>query len=93
IAYYPNEIEKMKKNKTFSEYITVRQLLQVFGTRVCRRIQDSCWIDGCVKDIIAEEAPFAVVGDCRFINEIIALRKTGAKVIKFTRKVDDDDDK
>lgn len=91
-AFFPKEIEKMKKDGIYHDFMTGREFLQVFGTKVCRRIQDSCWIDRCIEDILAEECPLALIGDCRFPNEVEALKKIGAKVIKFTRKFDDDKD-
>ena len=92
IAYLPAEIEKMKKAKTYGDYMTIRDVLKVFGTKVCRRIQDSCWIDSCIRDIIAEQVPFVTIGDCRFPNEVKAMQEIGAKVIYLTRKIDDDTD-
>lgn len=91
-AFLPKEIEEMKKSGKYNSFMTVRELLQCFGTKVCRRIQDSCWIDRCIQDVLVEESPIATISDCRFVNEIIATRKIGAKVIKFTRRIDDDND-
>lgn len=92
LAFLPNEIEKMKKAKTYSDYMTVRDVLKVFGTKVCRRIQDGCWIDSCVRDIVADQVPFVTVGDCRFPNEVQAMQSIGAKVIYLKRRIDDDTD-
>lgn len=91
-AFLPKEIEEMKKEGIYNKPITVRKLLQLFGTKVCRRIQDSCWIDRCIQDIKIEECPIATVSDCRFINEVEAMKKIGAKIIKFKRKIDEDKD-
>lgn len=91
-AFLPKEIEDMKKNGKFYDYMSVRDFLKAFGTRVCRRIQDKCWLDRCVEQILADESPLAIIGDCRFVNEVEAMKKIGAKIIRFTRKIDDDAD-
>lgn len=89
---YAGEINKLKKDNLYEQYLTVRQVLQFFGTKVCRRIQDSCWIDRCISDIITEQVPFATVGDCRFPNEVQAMQAIGAKVIYLKKKIDNDHD-
>lgn len=91
-SLFPKEIEDLKKKNLYHSFMTIRQFLQNFGTRICRRIQDGCWIDRLIEQIIVEACPFALVGDGRFPNEVVAMRKIGAKVIKFTRKVDEDSD-
>ena len=89
---YPGEISKLKKEEKYESFLTVREVLQFFGTKVCRRIQDSCWIDNCIRDIITEQVPFATVGDCRFPNEVLAMQAIGAKVIHLKRRIDNDYD-
>lgn len=91
-ALFPKELEKMKKDGTYQSYMSIRKVLQFFGTRICRRIQDGCWIDRLVEQIFVEECPMPVIADCRFPNEVETMKKVGAKVIHYLRKIDDDKD-
>ena len=41
--------------------------------------------------MVKEQSELAVIADCRFVNEVETMKKVGAKVIKLTRKIDNDD--
>lgn len=89
-ALLPKEIEDLKKHGKFYNQMTVREFLQVFGTKVCRRIQDTCWIERLIEKMVKEQSELVVIADCRFVNEVETMKKVGAKVIKLTRKIDND---
>lgn len=67
---------------------TRRYALQYFGTEICRnQINDSIWIDLFNKSVEFHKAlgtPL-ICGDCRFPNEIDAIRKAGGLLVWLTR--------
>jgi hypothetical protein len=65
--------------------LTPRLVLQLWGTEVCRRgFHDDIWIAS-VENKIRHSKDDVVISDCRFPNEIKAIKNTGGKVICVTR--------
>ena len=88
--------EKMPGESRFkSGYGTMsaREFLQYFGTEIMRKINPNIWIDNCLERIKEDDSPIAVISDCRFVNEIEAVKKAGGKVIKLTREPVEESDK
>ena len=79
------EVKAKIANENNSPYMTAREFLQTFGTEVCRKIYNDCWVDSCFRRIISEQPGIAVITDARFPNEIEAAIKYGATVVRFTR--------
>ena len=75
------------KVKGKSGFMTGRELMQYFGTDICREMYSDIWTNRTIKDIIQEESKFSVISDARFENEIEAVQKSGGKVIRLTRSV------
>ena len=71
--------------------MTAREFMQFFGTNICRKIKDDVWVSLCIKQIKDENPNLALIGDCRFKNEIDAVHEAGGKVIYFTRKSESSD--
>jgi hypothetical protein len=67
--------------------MTARQFMQFLGTDIMRKIYEPIWVENCFKRIEADSPEIAVIGDCRFINEIQAVQKVGGKVIRLTRSL------
>lgn len=88
---YPALVGKFKKSGKYYENMTAREFLQYFGTNVCRQIYDDCWINSCLNMIIAENSELAVITDCRFKNEVYKTKELGAKVIKLSKKNNNED--
>jgi hypothetical protein len=65
--------------------MTAREFMQHFGTEVMRKIYSDVWISNCMKRIDHDRSPVAIISDCRFINEIEAVKAAGGKVIRLTR--------
>lgn len=86
----PRVTGELKKTEKYEQTLTVRELLQYFGTNVCRKLYDRCWVDSCFRRIAAEGSELAIIADCRFPNEVKAAKEAGAKVIKLMRQVDED---
>lgn len=67
-------------------HLTCRELLQTFGTEICRKIKPDCWTQFTLKRICDEQPQLAIISDVRFIGEIQAIQEVGGKVIRLTRK-------
>lgn len=78
------------KVKGKSGAMTGREVLQYFGTEICRKIYPEIWTSKTIKDVINEESFVAVISDARFINEIEAVQNAGGKVIRLTRGINGD---
>jgi hypothetical protein len=77
-------------NKPASGYMTAREVMQVFGTDMCRRIDNNCWARGLYSTIKNEEYELAIVTDARFPNEVTLGTEDRAKVVRLQRKVIED---
>lgn len=73
------------KVKGKSGYMSGRELLQYFGTDICRKMYSEVWTNRTITDIKNEESDLAVISDARFENEIKAVQAAGGKVIRLTR--------
>jgi hypothetical protein len=71
--------------------MTAREFMQTFGTDICRKIKDDVWVSLCIKQIKEENPNLALIGDCRFKNEIDIVHEAGGKVIYFTRNSESSD--
>lgn len=52
------------------EYMTGREVLQVFGTNICRAMYSNCWVYATMLQIYNDNCDFALIADVRFPNEI-----------------------
>jgi hypothetical protein len=65
--------------------ITPRWVLQYWGTEVCRKaFHDDIWIAS-LENKIRNSRDDIVISDCRFPNEIAAIKRTGGRVIRVIR--------
>lgn len=65
--------------------LTPRLILQLWGTEVCRKaFHDDIWIAS-VENKLRNHANNVVISDCRFVNEITAIKNAGGKVIWIRR--------
>jgi len=70
--------------------ITPRWILQYWGTEVCRHgFHDDVWIASLENKLRATQDD-VVISDCRFPNEIRAIRAQGGHVIRVARGPDPD---
>lgn len=72
-------------------HMTIREILQVFGTDICRKIDSNCWARALYAKIAKEGYRLALVADARFPNEIAMGSEVGAKSVRFTRNPHPDD--
>jgi len=66
--------------------MTGREFLQHFGTNICRKIHPEIWTDYTISKIEGEGPLLAAISDCRFPNEVEAVKQAGGKIIHLTRK-------
>jgi hypothetical protein len=65
--------------------LTPRWVLQYWGTEVCRRaFHDDIWIAS-LENKIRNSKDNVVISDCRFPNEIAAIKSAGGKIIWVQR--------
>lgn len=65
--------------------ITPRYILQQWGTEVCRRgFHDDIWIAS-LENKLRTSKDHVVISDCRFPNEIKAIRNAGGIVVRVKR--------
>lgn len=84
-ALPPRTVGELKRSHKFNEFLTGREFLENFGTKICRQINEYCWTDKCLKDIKKEMVPLAIICDARFPNEITRSVEFGAKTIRLAR--------
>jgi hypothetical protein len=72
------------------KFLTAREFLQLFGTDVCRAIKPDVWTSSCLDRVKESDAELAIVSDCRFPNEIDAIKNAEGRVIRLTRCPYDD---
>lgn len=83
--YSTSETSQLKKEGKLEKRMSAREIMEVFGTDIVRKIESNAWLNATIKRIEEENCPLAIVTDARFPNEIKALKKLGATTIRFTR--------
>lgn len=70
--------------------LTPRKMLQIFGTDVCRQhLHDDIWVAS-LENRMRKSTDNMVITDCRFPNEIQAIRNAGGKIVRIIRGPDPD---
>ena len=78
------------KNELTNNYwndkqLTAREVMQFVGTDIFRKMQNNIWVDATLKQIDQDQPELAIISDCRFPNEVLALKDIGGLIIKLTR--------
>jgi hypothetical protein len=76
-----------KYPKTIDDYMTARELMQVLGTDIFRKIDQDCWSRSILNQIIKDQIGCAIISDARFPNELDFFIKHDPIVIRLTRNV------
>lgn len=85
-GHLPHFDRENEVNGRGSDSLTVRELLQQFGTEVVRRMSEDAWVNALHRKIERDGlCDLAVIPDCRFPNEILAVKEWGGKAIRLTR--------
>jgi hypothetical protein len=80
LEYFHNPIEKEKIRPEFQfqgKPLTLRAVMQHFGTEVCRRfLSPDVWVDAAKAKMKRDRSAIYIVTDCRFQNEVDIFEKT-----------------
>ena len=68
-----------------NKQLTAREVLQIVGTDMFRKMQNHVWSNATIRQILREQPSLAIIADCRFPNEVDAIKNVGGIVIKLTR--------
>jgi hypothetical protein len=84
---YGEDIDKNTETeiKWEGKRLTAREVMQFVGTDIFRRMKNDVWASATINKIRNEKPKLAVIADCRFPNEVEAVRNAGGIVIKLTR--------
>lgn len=82
--------EDDKKNELVDCYwknqqLTAREVMQLVGTDMFRRLKTNVWSDATIRKIQKDNPNIGLIADCRFPNEVNAIKSVGGIVIKLTR--------
>ncbi len=67
--------------------MTGREVLQYFGSDICRKMYENIWFDACIRRIRKDNPELALISDVRFSNEIFGVQKEGGIVFGLPRDI------
>jgi hypothetical protein len=67
--------------------MTAREVMQIFGSNVCRRMSPNCWANATLQKIIKEQPDYAFITDARFPNELDIFLPYNPIVIRLSRNL------
>lgn len=70
-----------------SSFMTAREVLEVFGSQICRKMYRDCWAYATKKCATEAKCDLAVIADVRFPNEIDLFLELEPIVVRFTRNL------
>jgi len=84
---YGNDISKNQYTEVYWDGIklTAREVMQLVGTDIFRKMNKDVWASSTISKIQKEQPELAIIADCRFPNEVEAIKNAGGLVIKLTR--------
>lgn len=84
---YGSDKEKNELVNCFwdNNQLTAREVLQIVGTDMFRKMQQHVWSNATIRQIFREQPSLAIIADCRFPNEVDAIKNVEGIVIKLTR--------
>jgi hypothetical protein len=68
-----------------NKQLSAREVLQIVGTEMFRTMQKNVWSDATIRLIGKENFPLSIIADCRFPNEVEAIKNAGGLIIKLNR--------
>ena len=68
-----------------SGQMTAREVMQYVGTDIFRKMQHNVWSAATIRLIEKEKPDLAIIADCRFPNEVEAIKNNDGLVIKLNR--------
>jgi hypothetical protein len=73
--------------------MTAREILQHIGTEIFRCLDLDIWVKTTFRRIDSEQPELAIIPDCRFPNEIEAIKLRKGKILKLLRQPHEDSHK
>ena len=67
--------------------LTAREVMQFVGTDLFRKMKHNVWADATIIKIRNDKPDLALIADCRFPNEVEAIKSAGGIVVRLTRKL------
>ena len=67
--------------------MTGREVLQYFGSDICRKMYENIWFDACIRRIRKDNPELALISDVRFSNEIAGVQKEGGIIFGLPRDI------
>ena len=67
--------------------MTGREVLQYFGSDICRKMYENIWFDACIRRIRKDNPELALISNVRFSNEIAGVQKEGGIVFGLPRDI------
>jgi hypothetical protein len=82
--------EDHNKNELIDAYwedkqLTARDLMQLIGTDLFRKLNNNVWVNALINKIKKSKLQVVIVSDCRFPNEIEAIKNNGGIVFRLNR--------
>ena len=72
-----------------ADFLSIREVLQIFGTDVMRSFEPNVWINMTFANIKKNSTrPYSIITDVRFTNEARAIEDAGGVVIRLRRNED-----
>ena len=68
-----------------NKQLSAREVMQFVGTDIFRTMQKNVWADATIHKIKKDQPQLAIIADCRFPNEVEAIRQAGGLIIKLMR--------
>lgn len=68
-----------------NKQLSAREVMQMVGTDMFRAMQKNVWSAATIRKISHDQPSLALIADCRFPNEVDAIKKAGGIVIKLNR--------
>jgi hypothetical protein len=65
--------------------MTARQVMEYVGTDIFRKIKKDSWVSATLKKIEKDKPKLAIITDCRFPDEVDAIKKQNGQIIRLSR--------
>ena len=65
--------------------LSAREVMQIVGTDIFRCMKQNVWSGATINSIHKDRTDLSVIADCRFPNEVMAVKDAGGIVIKLNR--------
>lgn len=63
--------------------LTARAAMEIIGTKLFRGLKTSVWVDATINKIRSQNLDLAIIADCRFPNEVEAVKNNGGLNIRL----------